>query len=264
MTLDIDRYLGAVDRSVTSLERDGSPARAVTLTRRYDTNIGDLWDALTNAERLPRWFLPVEGDLRLGGRYQLKGNAGGTIEGCQPPFHLALTWEMQGEVSWVEVILTEEADEQTRLTLTHTAHVSEFWTQFGPGAVGVGWELGLLGLALHVGNPEAVFDEASFSASPEAKTFITGSSEAWGEAALPAARIRTSPAAQPGPRRRSTLDSHRREADARARCPRRAGPATDSGASGSWGAVIRRNRRRCGRRVRDLPSCCLPASQGPA
>src|SRR5882724_8555264 len=29
------------------------------------------WDAMTNAERIPRWFLPISADLRLSGRYQL-------------------------------------------------------------------------------------------------------------------------------------------------------------------------------------------------
>ena len=34
-----------------------------------DAAIDDVWDACTNPERIPRWFLPVSGDLRLGGRY---------------------------------------------------------------------------------------------------------------------------------------------------------------------------------------------------
>jgi uncharacterized protein YndB with AHSA1/START domain len=63
-----------VERSVSALERDGKPARAVTLARAYDTTIDDLWDAVTNRERLPRWFLPVSGDLKLGGRYQFEGS----------------------------------------------------------------------------------------------------------------------------------------------------------------------------------------------
>ena len=68
----------------------------MTLTRLYDTSVDDLWDALTSKERIPRWFLPVEGDLKLGGRYQLKGNAGGTITACTPPNHFAATWEFGG------------------------------------------------------------------------------------------------------------------------------------------------------------------------
>lgn len=93
MTFDISNYLGTVERSVASLERNGKPARAVILSRCYDTGVEDLWDAVTNPERLPRWFLPVEGNLQQGGRYQLKGNAGGTITLCQAPDTLDLTWE---------------------------------------------------------------------------------------------------------------------------------------------------------------------------
>lgn len=186
MPVDVASHLGAVQRSVQSLERDGKPARAVVLARSYDTDIDDLWNALTSAERLPRWFLPVEGELKLGGRYQLKGNAGGTITDCEAPVHLGLTWEMQGQVSWVEVRLAREGSARTRFTLTHTAHLSEFWTQFGPGAVGVGWEAALMGLALHLLAPASSMDEATFSASPEGKRFSAGSSERWGEAAIAA------------------------------------------------------------------------------
>ena len=35
MEFDVKRHLGAVERSVSSLERDGQPARAVTLARSY-------------------------------------------------------------------------------------------------------------------------------------------------------------------------------------------------------------------------------------
>ncbi len=186
MPLDIDSHLGAVRRSVQSLEREGKPARAVILERSYDTDIDDLWHAMTSPERLPRWFLPVEGDLRLGGRYQLKGNAGGTITDCEPPVHLGLTWEMMGQVSWVEVRLAREAQQRTRFTLTHTAPLSDFWTQYGPGAVGVGWEGGLMGLQLHLSDPATRITEDVFSGSPEGKRFCTGSSERWGEAAIAA------------------------------------------------------------------------------
>ena len=69
MDLDVERLLGAVERTVSSLERDGQAARAVTLARSYATTVEDLWDAVTSAERIPRWFLPVSGRLELGGRY---------------------------------------------------------------------------------------------------------------------------------------------------------------------------------------------------
>ena len=187
MKFDIPHHLGAVTRVVTSRERDGRPAKVIVATRTYDTALGDLWDALTSAERIPRWFLPVSGELRLGGRYQFVGNAGGEIVRCEPPRHLAVTWEFGGQVSWVEVRLSEDAGGGARLELEHIAHVEGgLWDQYGPGAAGVGWELALVGLALHLASGEAV-DAAAFEAwttSDEGKRFVTGSSEAWGRAAI--------------------------------------------------------------------------------
>ncbi len=185
MAFDVEQHLGAVQRSVSSLERDGRPARAVTLMRSYNTTVDDLWDALTNAERLPRWFLPITGELTLGGRYQLEGNAGGVITACERPSHLALGWEFGGDVSWVDVRLSGDGPDRARLALTHTAQLSKHWEEYGPGATGVGWELGLAGLALHLTRPsEPKLDEEAFGASSEGKAFVTGSSEGWGQASI--------------------------------------------------------------------------------
>lgn len=182
MTFDFERHLGHVNRSVADLQKDGKPARAVILSRCYGTDIEDLWDALVNAERIPRWFLPIEGDLRLGGHFQFKGNAGGRITECEPPEHLGATWEMHGDVSWIDVRLVS-VSEGARLTLTHTAIVSPFWDQFGPGAVGVGWELGLVGMDLHLTDPDAAkIDEMAFAKSPQGKAFMQKSAQVWGEA----------------------------------------------------------------------------------
>ena len=103
MKFDVEGHLTTVERSVSSLEWDGRPARAVTLSRSYPTTVKDLWDAVTNFERIPLWFLPVSGNLVPGGRYQLKGNAGGIITACEHLSHFALTWEFGEDVSWVEV-----------------------------------------------------------------------------------------------------------------------------------------------------------------
>ena len=73
MEIDVERHLGAGERSVSSPVLEGQPARAVTLSRSYRTGIADLWDAVTSAERIPQWFLPVSGTLEPGGRYQLEG-----------------------------------------------------------------------------------------------------------------------------------------------------------------------------------------------
>ncbi len=187
MQFDVDTNLAATDRSVSSLERDGQPARAVTLSRVYATAAEDLWDAVTNADRIPRWFAPVSGDFTLGGNYQIEGNASGTITACESPSHFALTWEFGGDLSWVEARVSDEGAGRTRLTLTHTAHLSEHWATFGPGAVGVGWELGFLGLSMHLANPDAPRpDEEAFAASPDGRAFTIGSSDGWGRAAVAA------------------------------------------------------------------------------
>ena len=186
MDFDVASHLGAVERSVSSLERDGQTARAVTLARSYATTLEDLWDAATSAERIPRWFLPISGELELGGRYQLEGNAGGVITACEPLSNFALTWEF-GDVSWVEVRFSNDGAERARMSLTHTALLSEHWDTYGPGAVGVGWEMGLLGMELHLTQPNTPKpDPAEFAMSPDGKALLTGSSEAWAQAAVAA------------------------------------------------------------------------------
>lgn len=161
---------------------DSGQTKVIQIVRHYDTDVEDLWDACTDAERLGRWFLPVSGDLRLGGRFQFEGNAEGEILECEPPHRFRVTWVMgPGPASHVEVRLAADGD-RTRLELRHEAEVPpEFWDRFGPGAVGVGWDLGLLGLALHLTGGEKV-EEATFHETPEGRAYILASSRSWGEA----------------------------------------------------------------------------------
>jgi uncharacterized protein YndB with AHSA1/START domain len=184
--LDVTALVGAVGREVTTTEREGKPARVVVASRIYDTDRADLWNALTTAERIPRWLMPVEGELRLGGRYQLVGNAGGTVTTCDAPEHLALTWEFGGDVSWVDVRLEVVAASRTRLVLAHTAHVDDRWQQFGPGAVGVGWDLALLGLYLHLAYGASTTPEEgqAWAASDEGKHYQRAASTDWCRAAI--------------------------------------------------------------------------------
>ena len=141
--IDVIHQISSVDRQVASRTLEAGEARTLTISRVYDTPPEDLWDACTNPERISRWFLPISGDLRPGGRYEFQGNASGTIERCDPPHSVNATWEYGGQISWVELRLTPEPDGGTRLALEHIAHVEdEFWDQFGPGAVGVGWDGG--------------------------------------------------------------------------------------------------------------------------
>lgn len=187
MNFNVKESLDAVERSVASLERDGQPAHAVVLSRSYATTVDDLWDAVTSAERIPGWFLPITGDLELGGRFQLEGNAGGSITACEPPSRYVITWEFGGDVSWVDVCVADAGSGQARLTVTHTFAHSGHWETFGPGATGVGFEMGLLGLHLHLTDPaQPRPDPLEFAMSPDGKALLTGSGWAWGEAAIAA------------------------------------------------------------------------------
>jgi uncharacterized protein YndB with AHSA1/START domain len=177
-------------RAVGTRRLPGGEARTVTITHTYGGGVEEVWDACTNPERIPRWFLPVSGDLRVGGRYQLEGNAGGTIERCEPPQMLAATWEYGQSVSWIELRLTDSGSGRTTLELTHIAAIEDggHWAQFGPGATGVGWDLGLMGLRRHLASGESVDREqaAAWSASEPAREFMSQSSRLWGEAAIAA------------------------------------------------------------------------------
>lgn len=172
-------------RRVENRERDGQPVIVAVAVRSYDTSVEDLWDAITTPERLKRWFLAVEGDLRLGGRYQLIGNAGGSITRCDRPRALDLTWEMMGGMSWVELRLVPRGN-GAQLTLEHIAPKDgpgeEHLKTFGPGAVGIGWDLGLLGLERHVAAPDVTIDPLEFQAwtlSDEGKAYVREAGEAW-------------------------------------------------------------------------------------
>jgi uncharacterized protein YndB with AHSA1/START domain len=187
--IDVAHQINAVARRVGARTLDVGEARTVVVSQTYRAALDDLWDACTNAERIPRWFLPITGELRVGGRYQLEGNASGTIESCDPPNGFTATWEYGGSTTWIELRLTPLGDEETRFELEHIAQVDdETWVQFGPGAVGIGWELGLLGLAAHLSTGEAVSpaEAAAWSASEQGKEFITLSGRAWGDAATQA------------------------------------------------------------------------------
>jgi uncharacterized protein YndB with AHSA1/START domain len=184
---DANEQVNEVQRRVGTRTFEAGEARTVTITRTYDAALDDVWEACSSAERIPRWFLPVSGELRLGGRYALEGNASGTIESCDPPHGFTATWEYGGEVTWIELRLAAEGDERTRFELEHIAHVDdERWTQFGPGAVGLGWDLGLMGLAKHLATGATLDPRAAeaWSTSPEGVAFLTAGGNAWCEAAI--------------------------------------------------------------------------------
>ncbi|MBC9717342.1 SRPBCC family protein [Streptomyces sp. TRM66268-LWL] len=183
---EIADRINAMRRAVRDADTPKGRGRAIVLSRVYDAGIEDVWEACTDPERVGRWFLPVTGELKPGGSYQLEGNAGGEILRCEQPRLLRVSWiygpQQEDGFSEVEVRLTPEGEDRTRFELEHIAIVpAEFWDQFGPGATGVGWDLGLVGLEMFLAQG-ASFDRAeaqAWSESAEAGELMTASSEAW-------------------------------------------------------------------------------------
>jgi uncharacterized protein YndB with AHSA1/START domain len=82
---------------------------------RYDTDIDDLWSALTDPRRLARWLGDVEGDLRLGGEFRAHFLASGwegtgLVEACEPPRRLLVSTWQEGETHdhFIEATLTAD------------------------------------------------------------------------------------------------------------------------------------------------------------
>ena len=177
-----------VTREIRNGERDGAPTKIAVARREYKADRADVWDAITNMERIPRWFLPISGDVGVGGRYQLEGNAGGVVERCAEPENFAVTWEFGGQVSWLEVNLSETGA-GTTLELVHEAHVDPaLWEQFGPGAVGLGWDGSLMGLGMHLATGETLDakEHEAWSVGPDGKRFMTEAGHDWARAAIEA------------------------------------------------------------------------------
>ena len=104
-----NRILGTLRRA------DGKGA--VRMEDRFDTDIDDLWSALTEPGRLARWLGDFEGDLRLGGEFRARffssGWEGtGRVEVCEPPRHLLVMTKhvRQADEHAIEATLTADGD----------------------------------------------------------------------------------------------------------------------------------------------------------
>ena len=102
----------------------------------YPTTPEDLWDAVTDRERLSRWMAPYEGDLRLGGRWLARYDDGtafteGTVTACDPPRSFTTTWQARGEDETTVVVTVEPAPDGASLRLEHAG--------VGSRDYGAGW-----------------------------------------------------------------------------------------------------------------------------
>ena len=185
--IDVNHQVSAVERTVGGRKLEAGEAHVVTISQSYDTGQADLWDAVTNIERIPRWLLPITGELKIGGSYQLEGQASGTVLTCEPPKNFTATWEYGGNVSWVDVSVDGVGPDRARLTVEHVIEADdEIWREFGPGAVGIGWDSMVLGLAIHLSTGESI--DPSFgqqwAGTEDGRRFMRLSGEAWHTANL--------------------------------------------------------------------------------
>jgi hypothetical protein len=86
--MDVTQEVNAVERSVGSRILAAGKARTVTLSRIYESPIEEVWEACTTRDGIQRWFLPILGDLTVGGRFQIEGNAGGNDREVRPSSEL--------------------------------------------------------------------------------------------------------------------------------------------------------------------------------
>ena len=141
----------------------------VRIEDRYDTDIDDLWSALTDPGRLARWFGQVEGDLRPGGQFRLylesAGDRTGRVDACEPSRRLLVTIRETDE-SYQRGRGVPPFDEAIEATLTADGNqiILVIETRGMPlelvGAYGVGYQIHAENLANHVAGRERADSKA--------------------------------------------------------------------------------------------------------
>ncbi|MCW2813557.1 MAG: hypothetical protein JWN84_1012 [Nocardioides sp.] len=110
----------------------------VRLQDRFDTDVDDLWSALTDPSRLARWLGEVDGDLREGGEFRARYFASGwegvcQVEACEPPKRLLLRTSSADEPNGtVKVTLTADGH-QTILVIEDRGLPLEPIAAYGAG-----------------------------------------------------------------------------------------------------------------------------------
>ena len=164
---------GAGARILGSL-RSADGKGVVRIEDRFDTDIDDLWSALTDPGRLARWMGEVAGDLRLGGEFRARFFASGwegtgRVEACEAPRRLLVTTRESDE-SWRKGRGAQPFDETIEATLTADGDqaVLVIEVQGLPldkiAFYGAGWQIHAENLAAYLagrerGDSEARWDE---------------------------------------------------------------------------------------------------------
>jgi uncharacterized protein YndB with AHSA1/START domain len=126
-----------MNRILGSMRRIDEKRGAVRVEDVYDTEIADLWSAITEPDRLARWIATVEGDLRVGGIVQTHFTSTwegpGRIDVCDAPNHLVITMEPgTDDEAVIEAVLTAEGG-RTRLVIEERGLPLDVLYQHGAG-----------------------------------------------------------------------------------------------------------------------------------
>ena len=110
-----------MNRILGSMRRIDEEHGAVRVEDVYDTDIADLWSAITEPERLARWIATGEGELTVGGiihaSFTSTWEGAGRIDVCEAPHHLVLTMEPgTTDEAVIEAVLSVE-EGRTRLVI---------------------------------------------------------------------------------------------------------------------------------------------------
>lgn len=181
---DILSQIDAVHREIGDRPVAAGEGRSLLLRRTYGAPVEEVWRACTDPDLIGRWLAPVTGDLRLGGTFQLEGDAGGEVLACDEPNLFKVTWLFGAGITEVAVRLSAGADGTTVLELEHASPaetVDKLVRAYGPvGPVGIGggWDLTLLALELFLQGED--FDTATWKETPTVREFATRSIRAWG------------------------------------------------------------------------------------
>ena len=113
------------DADLGRISTDGDTS-AVRLERTLDALPDEIWQALTQPDRLRNWLAPTEIDAREGGQLTIDFSSQpdgtvvrGTLRVYDPPRTLEYDWTEGGEGPSVVRFELEPAEGGTRLTLTH-------------------------------------------------------------------------------------------------------------------------------------------------
>lgn len=166
---------------LTTVYREVGPAASgdalgVLIRRRYPAPAADVFAALTDPERLPRWYRAVTGDLRAGGEFRLADGCRGRIVQCEPPRRLLLTWE--AEPASVDVRLGTDDSGGTVLELEHALGVEPAATALSAGP---GWDVRLLALDLFLRGGQ-LGDPDRWECSADVQRFAQHAVSAWAAA----------------------------------------------------------------------------------